>query len=271
MKSNKLMKRLMAVFVVLAITAMISVQTFASVWTFDQFGSGSNPFAPRGYSVYATTEKWLESDYDHATEKHGNMWCASFGTADNSLEVSTLSAGSYTMHAWLDKNPTGHVLAGTNDYKNYLAVYITNSSNVTTGPTALTSLDSSYGVSVSDAVRTVTDPNGKTNQWSIPFTMTLKSGESYTFVFLNGFEANNGNTLALYDSSTTDGDPGVIGYVNSTSYTSAEQAIYNSRKGAEYYYFDYDSAYPIGIDGNGYDVYSTSSDFYDFDYSVSVS
>lgn len=270
MKSKKTAKRLLAFFVILAITAMFSLQAFASAWIFETDAKKQNTFAPRGYSIAlsSTNEKWLESDYDHATEKHGNMWCASFGVADNTLEVNSVSAGTYTMHAWLDKNPTGSTLAGSGNYINYLAVYITNGNGVTTGPTALTSLDASYNVSISNAVRTVTDPNNQTNQWCIPFTMTLKADEEYHFVFLRGFEANNGNTLVLYDGITTTSLTGIIGYIRSSSYTTAEQTAYNNMKNAEYEYFDIDNAIPLGTDASGNDVYSSSTNFYSFDYYI---
>lgn len=270
MKARKTTKRLMAFFVVLAITAMFSLQAFASAWIFETDAKKQNTFAPRGYSIAlsSTNEKWLESDYDHATEKHGNMWCASLGTADNSLEVNSVSAGTYTLHAWLDKNPTGSTLAGSGNYVNYLAVYITDANGNTTGPTALTNLSSSYNVSISSAIRTVTDPNGQTNQWCIPFTMTLKADEVYNFVFLRGFEANNGNTLVLYDGITTTSLTGIIGYIRSSSYTTAEQTAYNNMKNTEYEYFDLDNAIPLGTDASGNDVYSSSANFYSFDYYI---
>lgn len=270
MKNKKMIRRVLAVFVVMALTVVFAVQALASAWIFETDAKKQNTFAPRGYSISlsSTNEKWLESNYDHATEKHGNMWCASLGTADNSLEVNSVSAGTYTLHAWLDKNPMGSTLAGSGNYVNYLAVYITDSNGNTTGPTALTSLNSSYNVSISSAIRTVTDPNSQTNQWCIPFTMTLKADETYNFVFLRGFEANNGNTLVLYDGTTTGGSTGIIGYIRSTSYTTAEQTAYNSMKNTEYQYFDLDNATPLGTDASGNNVYSSVTNFYSFDYFI---
>lgn len=226
MKSKKMIRRILAVIVVMALTVVFAVQAFAGAWLFGSSGQGTNPFSPRGYSIAVpsgntSVEKWLVSDYDHAQTKAGNKWTATVGTNDNSLEISSISAGRYTFHAWLDKNPTGSGLC--TNYKSNLAVYIGNAST----PTKLIDLSGTYAVSIGDATTAYTDANNQTNQWSIPFTMTLQAGETYRFVFLRGFEANNSNTLVLYPSNvgTT---AGYVGYVTSSNTSTDEEDLYDA-------------------------------------------
>lgn len=257
MKTKKMIRRVLAVFVVMALTVVFAVQAFAGSWLFGSTGQGTNPFSPRGYSIAmpsgnTTVEKWLVSDYDHAQSKAGNKWTATVGTNDNSLEISSISAGTYTFHAWLDKNPTGSGLCS--NYKTNLAVYIDSDST----PTTLTDLvgDDDYDVSIGDATTAYTDPNSQANQWSIPFTMTLQAGESYRFVFLRGFEANNSNTLVLYPSSVGN-NQGYIGYVTSSSPTSSEESLYSSAKNDVYTFITSKSS--LGQDSNNRYVYSITT------------
>ena len=262
MKSKKLTRRILTLIVVMALTAVFAVQAFAGSWLFGSTGQGSNPFSPRGYSIAMPSgnsyvEKWLVSNYDHAEAKAGNKWTATVGTNDNGLEISTISAGEYDFHAWLDKNPTGDDLC--QDYKTNLAVYIGND----TTPTQLVDLigDDDYDVSIGDATTAYTDANSQTNQWSIPFTMTLQAGETYRFVFLRGFEANNSNTLVLYPGTTVDSYSGYIGYVTSSSPTSTETSLYNSACGDEYMFITAKSL--LGQDSNSRYVYSLTTASFD--------
>lgn len=255
MKNKKMIRRVLAVFVVMAFTVVFAVQAFAGSWLFGSTGQGTNPFSPRGYSIAmpsgnTTVEKWLVSDYDHAQSKAGNKWTATVGTNDNSLEISSISAGTYTFHAWLDKNPTGSGLCS--NYKTKLAVYIGSA----TTPTKLTNLSSSYNVSIDDATTAYTDPNSQSNQWSIPFTMTLQAGETYRFVFLRGFEANNSNTLVLYPSSVGN-NQGYIGYVTSSSTSTDEEDLYDASADEVYTFVTGKTS--LGQDSNNQYVYSLTT------------
>lgn len=259
MKSKKMIRRILALIVVMALTAVFAVQAFAGSWLFGSTGQGSNPFSPRGYSIAMPSgnsyvEKWLVSNYDHAQTKAGNKWTATVGTNDNSLEISSISAGTYQFHAWLDKNPTGSVLC--TNYKSNLAVYINNS----TTPTKLNQLPSNYAVSIGDATTAYTDANGQSNQWSIPFTMTLQAGETYRFVFLRGFEANNSNTLVLYPSSVGNSG-GYIGYVTSSNATTDEEELYEENAGEVYTFITGKTS--LGQDGNNRYVYSLTTASFD--------
>ena len=255
MKNKRIIKRVLAVFVVMTLTVVFAVQAFAGSWLFGSTGQGSNPFSPRGYSIAmpsgnTTVEKWLVSDYDHAQSKAGNKWTATVGTNDNSLEISSISAGPYTFHAWLDKNPTGSTLCS--DYTENLAVYIGSA----TTPTKLNDLPGSYNVSIGAATTAYTDPNAQSNQWSIPFTMTLQAGETYRFVFLRGFEANNSNTLVLYPSSVGNSQ-GYIGYVTSSNTTTDEDELYSDS--CEEVYTFITAKTSLGQDSNNQYVYSLTT------------
>ena len=257
MKSNKLPGRLIAVFVVLAITAMFSLQAFASVWTFGTSGSGSNAFAPRGYSIdYYGTELWLGNDYyDHDGNTAGNQKAIKYyqnGFTELN-ELDTVSTDTFVLHAWFDKNPQGATFPAqvNKTYKDFLVVSVNGGSYV-----SINSLGTAYSVTIGDATRSasIADPDGNTNQWCVPITITLPANNTYTFAFLSGVQANNGNTLTIYKSSTTEGVTGYAGYV-STSDTNH----------LSYYQNNYDSVYEypvvgsaVGTNSEGYTLYQVS-------------
>ena len=175
MKSKKLSRRLIAFFVVLAVTAMFSLQAFASVWTFSAGTQHNFPFGPRGYSVSdGQDDYWLDTDdYDHDGAMSNKQYSVvySYG-AQESTEVSELDADTYTFKAWFDKNPQGSVFpnAISKTYKDFLVVSIDGGAFV-----SLNSLSSPYTVTINNATRStsVSDPDGHTNQWYVQFTMNL--------------------------------------------------------------------------------------------------
>lgn len=257
LKSNKLMKRLMAVLVVLAITAMISIQAFASVWTFGTSGSGANAFAPRGYSIdYYGTELWLGNDYyDHDGNTSGNQKAIKFysnGYTEQN-EIATVATDSFTIHAWFDKNPQGTTFPSQvgKTYKDFLVVSVNGGSYI-----PINTLGTAYNVTISNAVRSssIPDPDGNTNQWCVPITITLPANNTYVFAFLSGVQANNGNTLTIYESSTTGGVTGYAGYV-STSDTN-HFTYYQNNYTDVYKYPVVGSA--VGTDSDGYTLYQVS-------------
>lgn len=208
----------MAFFVILAVTAMFSLQAFASVWYFGDTGSGSYSFAPRGYSITeGTTEKWMNIDYfDHDGALSGSQIAVSYTypTNPSENEASLVGAGTYSIKAWFDKNPKGNTFPSQvgKTYKDFLVVSIDGDSYV-----PINSLSGSpYYASVGNADRnsSVKDPDNHGNQWYVPITMTLQEGEEYSFAFLQGIQANNGNTLVIYPGVTTSNLPGYVGYVS---------------------------------------------------------
>ncbi len=257
MKARKTTKRLMAFFVILAVTAMFSLQAFASVWTFGTSGSGANAFAPRGYSIdYYGTELWLGNDYyDHDGNTSGNQKAIKFyaNGYNEPNELDTVSTDTFTLHAWFDKNPQGSTFPSqvNKTYMDFLVVSVNGGSYV-----PINTLGTAYNVTISNAVRSssISDPDGNTNQWCVPISITLPANNSYSFAFLSGVQANNGNTLTIYQSTTTGGVPGYAGYV-STSDTN-HLTYYQNNYNQVYEYPVVGSA--IGTNSEGYTLYSVS-------------
>lgn len=254
-KSNKLMKRLMVLFVVLAITAMFSMQAFASVWTFGTSGSGSNPFSPRGYSIIENgSAKWLDSEnFDHDGAIAGSQASILYSPGFNETnETDEVEPGTYTIRAWFDKNPQGssfpQSISSQTSYKDFLVVDIDGA-----GYVPINTLDASYSVNIANASRSnaVKDPDDNGNQWHVDISMVLKEGEEYTFAFRQGVQANNGNTLVLY-VDTINGVAGVAGYVSSNN---NDHLSYYLEHANELYVYPLRGS-SIGTNDEGYTFYS---------------
>lgn len=278
MKSKKLTRRILALIVVMAVTVVFSLQAFAGAWLFGTTGNKANAFAPRGYSIEVSgTDTWMDSDYDHDGFVSGKQPSAEYIGyymsnplyVDPETEILNVSAGTVTIHAWFDKNPQGSTLPGTvsKTYRDFMAVKIDGGTMIPL--IDLPTVNNAYSVTVGTASRIV-DPDGATNQWQVPITMNLISGHTYVFVFLRGLEANNGITCVPYLSVTDDSNAysGMIGYINKTSYTSAEQAAYAASYGNEYQFIDFSSANYLGDDINGNEVYDVSTATFDFTHTV---
>lgn len=257
---TKFKSKALALCAVIVIVCISTVSAFAGLWTFGTGGQGQFSFEPRGYSIVVNgTNTWMSSLYDPDGAIAGSQYAASYtGTASGQ---STISAGQVTIYAWLDKNPMGSTMPSYygENYKDYLVVS-TNSGST------WQKLNGMSGVTISDACRTVTDPDTHTNQWCIPITMTLSQGTTYTFGFYRGFQANNSNTLALYSSTTTGGQAGYIGYVAASSPTPAEYTMYNNQRHTLYQYIN--GLTSLGTDSSGRTVYSLS--LLNFYYTISA-
>lgn len=262
---SKTTKRLLVLFVVLAVTSMFSLQAFASVWTFNSSGQGNMPFAPRGYSVkIGNTEYWLNSSgFNHDGKSSGNGNNTTYSISyvngfEEPVEKTSLPEGTYIFKAWFDKQPMGSGAGGNNNgapnnfmaannetYKDFIVVKTGSGSYNPVGLTA------SY---VNNAARSasVADPDGHANQWYVEFQMSIVSGTTYTFGFLQGFEANNGNTLVLCPSTTLENNQGYIGFVSADD--TNHQTIYNSNRHNEYIYPVIDE--DLGDDSDENIVYS---------------
>lgn len=129
-------------------------------------------------------------------------------------------------------------------------------------------LPAAYNVTVSDATRNIVDPDGFTNQWCIPIYIDLKAGESYRFAFQRGFEANNSNTVVLYEGTTTEGLDGYIGYVTSFLCTSDERDNYNENWNKLYQFPVVGSIIGFADEEATIPVYNVN--FQDFYHSISI-
>ena len=263
------MKKFISIVLALVMMFALSINAFAAVWSFGTYASGSYPFAPRGYSIEYydangnVQHDWLSSDFTH-NGTSGNQRCAVLGDEDNEI-ASIDDEDIIAIYAWFDKNPTGSALSGsTYAYKDFL-VYSSN------GGTPTSKISSISGVTIDNASRGVTDPDGSTNQWSIKITMTSYPTGNCVFGFNRGFQANNGISLALIDVPVGN-QTGYIGYVKNAA-TDSEQALYNAQKNTIYKYVNPDSlTTAIGTttyEGTTYDVYDLQ--FVDFYHSITVS
>lgn len=270
MKSKKLTRRILALIVVMAVTVVFSLQAFASIWYFGDSGSGSNPFAPRGYSItVSNTEKWLDIDYfDHDGALSGSQIAVSYTypTNPSENETSSVGAGTYSMKAWFDKNPKGTTFPSQvgKTYKDFLVVSIDGGSYV-----PINSLSGSpYYASVGNADRnsSVKDPDNYGNQWYVPITLTLQEDEEYSFAFLQGIQANNGNTLVIYPGTTTTNLSGYVGYVSADD--NAHLSYYSTSGVYDALYQFADITGSLGYDANNHEVKDV--DLVDFEHVVSA-
>lgn len=274
---SKTTKRLLVLFVVLAVTAMFSLQVFASVWTFGNNSQSNKAFAPRGYSVNLDgTEYWLDtSGFDHDGTYSGNNNNRAYSITysygyEESVEIPSLPQGSYTFKAWFDKQPLGSgnsgggnnsaannfMAANSETYKDFMVV------NTGSGYAKISTL----ATAINNATRStsVADPDGHTNQWYVQFTMNIVSGTTYTFGFEQGIEANNGNTLVIYPGTTTDHQNGYIGYVSADD--TAHYTYYYNHRHDVYEYPVVGSS--LGTDSNNQTVYAAS--LYPLEHSVTA-
>lgn len=262
---SKSSKKILSLILVIVLAFSLTVSASAGLWIFGSSGTGQNPFAPRGYSIVISgTNTWMRSHYDQDGTIAGSQQSATYSQTWTGTE--NVSAGASQIYAWLDKNPTGSVLPSANNktYKDFLVVRI-NGGNFQ----PINTLDSSYNVTISDAIRT-TDPDNHTRQWCIPITMTLKAGESYDFAFYRGFQANNQNTLALFEASEISGVQTYYGYVVADgTYNDNENQMYTQQMNTLYQFMD--SYTLIATDANGRGMYSVSFNNEPFYHSVTAS
>lgn len=217
---KKLGKKLLSLFILIAIIVSVSIPAYANVWTFGTLGGGSNPFNPKGYylktkdgSSYWLSSKFItpaegyekQEDLGRAVVYTGTLSGLDFVEAD---EVEKLFVST-------DRNPTP-------GYK-YLVGYSKSGM----------SLPFKKISGFSDMIQTPgrynpanADPNGGQG-WCIPIEIEFTPGTYYEFAFLRGMQANNGTTCVI--------DKENRGYLKAPL-TSEEQQWFNIYKNEEYQY-----------------------------------
>ncbi|MDV3425977.1 MAG: hypothetical protein LIR50_02155, partial [Bacillota bacterium] len=238
-------KKILTLILSMVLVLSMSMQVFAATAPFGSSGGGSNSFNPRGYSIVdGDKQVWLQSNYTHQALS-GKTAAAAW--SDNITGQYYVTSGDKQMYAWLDKGQSftnlpyvNHFTSDSNVDVRYFFVVSINDGPFVSVPYAIAvannlkdstgNIDAAKGLSAfGTAIRSVTDPDGHTNDWVYPLSFTLKPGTKYTFAYLRGFVSNNGMSLILSKDTTADGQAGYAGVLQYGT-TDAERAEWEAHK-----------------------------------------
>lgn len=192
-------KFILTLTILMTVSVLVPIQSYAGTFEFDPSGMTKNPFNPRGYMVEVNGQaNWISSRFNNS----GGL--PSYTGSYNGLDYIEASEAG-TLYALTDRNPIVN--------KGYLRGYKNGS--------AISGFTSAIGTPSRANIVTT----GNSTGWKIPISINWEPGAVYEFSFLRGMQANNGVTLVF----SPDGK-GYIWYIE----TAEERSKYEQDKYKEY-------------------------------------